>query len=399
MTQKLLLPVVTYDEFQGLTRKYVAKVRMSDLRKIDFPLNANVRRPTRNYVVNNILDSISKKQGTMLIESPIFVVCNTASLVLSHDRSTHLIEMTFTDWQGVLDGGHRLLASRLANLDRGTYDTDNVFLHFQIEVGLSKEATGEKAISLNTSKNPAAYELANFRGEFDWFKELVADSHFKYIQYYSGQLQGGFEGDPALNIKILTILPQIVDPRYDPHVLGASPKKRHPMFLSSSSSGGSDSFLDMLRANKSRFASSNLMVDLLELYCEIYRLVDSRHFRKKLPFIAQVNDSRKATHLPDGTILSFKHPARFYVLPILSCFRLLLTDQFEWKEYPLANIVRSRRFIDKLITVMTELMSRRDRAQSTVSILYRDVDIWDRLYARAEKALVEEFGIEVKKAA
>jgi len=389
MNQKLLLPVVSYDEFSGHTRKLTANVRMSDLRNISLPLNANVRRPTRNHVVESILSSIKDKHGTMLIDAPIFVVCENAKGVISRDGLQHFLELEFLPWQGVLDGGHRLESARIANIDQGTYDTDNVFMQFQIEVGLSQAKTNDKAVALNTSKNPARFEIMNFQGKFDWMKRQTEGTKYKYIQYCTGTLPGGFEGDPVLRITNLVSLPSLVDPRFDPHKLGASALHRHPISLSLHNCVGARNRIKAGSAQCEQIGS--MIIDLLDLYCLVFELIDIRQQKTRLPLIRPVKDLRKGTHLPDGTILMYKHPARLYACAILSCFRLLMNIDLTWKVNPIENLECTKRFVNKLITELKVIMTMGERDQMCASVLAKDAYIWDRMYAKAETEIDKDY--------
>jgi hypothetical protein len=394
-TQKLLLPVMSCNEFPGVTTKFVATVRAFDLKNVQLPLNANVRKPTRNYVVNSILESIKTKHGVMLIESPIFVACRSARIMAASDKpGKYYLELEFDSIDGVIDGGHRLESIRLAIIDRGQYDTDNVFLSFHVEAGLSKEAIAAKAIALNTSKNPAVYELSNFKGEYDWLKECLQDTEFTHVQYFSGQLSGGFDGDSFCRVSNLMFLLQVLNPSYDPKKLGALPKQRHPMFTSGGSLGG-HAMVSLCAANKKRVESNphfmkDLMVDALRLYCLILKHLDAAVSRSPLPFITTVKDARKASHLPDGSVLIHKHPSRLYIVPMLSCFRLLMEDNFNgWKVNPLDDMPSTEKMIKALITKFRYIMQRGDRSMLGTAIVYKDAYTWDQLYAKAESDIQE----------
>ena len=388
-TQTIAVKAQKIDYFSGATTKFIATIKASDLKGIDFPLNANVRRPSRNYVVNSILSSIRDLTGEMVIDAPIFAVAENVKVV-SGSAEGSTIEIAFSLDQGILDGGHRLEALRIANIDPGQYAVDKVFLQLHIETGLDSQAARQKAIALNTAKNPSRYEMMNAAGEFDWMKEAVDPLRFPFIQYYSGQFAAGFEQDPMINCMQLNSLMPLVDPKYNPHALGAIDRNRHPLFLSSTNGALSgDGAIDIMNANKKRLNSkgAELFNDLISLYCLCLKCLDAAADLRVMPFIAPSSKKSAATHLPDGTILKYKHPCRAYWPLMLSTLRICMNEDFSWKVNPAQRTDKAEVLFMRLTTVMSNELKRPSRALYSPGFVVKDAKLWDAVYAKAEELI------------
>lgn len=388
-TQTIAVKAQKVDYFSGATTKFIATIKASDLKGIEFPLNANVRRPSRNYVVNSILSSIRDLSGNMVIDAPIFAVAESVK-VSGDNAGGSKIEIAFNETQGILDGGHRLEALRIANIDLGQYATDKVFFQLHIETGLDLQASRQKAIALNTSKNPARYEIMNAAGDFDWMKDAVDASRFPFIQYYSGQFPAGFEQDSMINCLQLNILPLLVNRKYNPHALGAIDRNRHPLFVSSSDGPfGGNSIDHLINANKKRLNDhgADLFNDLLFLYCLCLKTLDAAAESRPMPFIKATQKKTSATHLPDGTILKHVHPCRAYWSIMMSSFRLCMNEDFTWAINPARQQNKAQLLFKRLSTVMSNELRKPSRALYAAGFVSKDVKLWDSVYAKAEELI------------
>lgn len=385
MAHKITVEATQFAEFQSLYgKKIVATVRASSIKtgvKAEYPhglpLDANVRRPSRNVIVKGLLESLASFQGTYYIRGQINVVCRSVRVVKRLDSDSYLLELNFAEGDGVTDGGHRLETIRLANLNKSVYPLDNVFAEFSIEEGLPKEAIRQKAIAENTSKNPSKFSVDYHKGVYDWLEDLIRNSPYKYVRFYEGQ-EGTLEG-PHCAARNLSYLPLLVAECFNPSDM-SDPKKRHPAFLASNTgAAGFEQVSKSLACIQEDIKKQKLFVDLLGIYCDICKEINKRSSRTPIPHVSTRDSVRLMTHLPDGTLLSCRIPARLYTAPILSMFRVAI-DGDEWK-IPLAFF--QKKLIASCLSFFLKKINHAKRNLNVISTIHKDYELWDSMYAHA----------------
>jgi hypothetical protein len=385
-TQSIRLKVIDCIQYPGCSKRFIASCFANDLKGVEFPLDANVRRPTRNNVVKSMLadaKEYASRDERMVVPASLFFVCEEVKL--SRTNSGVFVDLFFGNGQGLADGAHKSEFARITNLDPGTYRPENIFLGLDIEIIKEKEKVTRRAVALNNSQNPTALDLVNARGELDEFKSIFDGSKFRFIHYMSGKLPAGFDGNPTCKASRIFLLPTLLNKKYDPAKVGELNRDRHPMFLANNTGNGSTKRESVLRANTKY--SKKFWLDCVELYCDIFKALDKSHDRVPLPFIRSSSNQLNRTHLPDGTILRYKHPVGAYIAPIMSCFRVVIDSDGEFPE-EWTRLKES--LIRSLISETRYIVKRREYSDTFLSIIHRDVYPWDRLWRAAEATLDKE---------
>lgn len=190
MSHSIDLKIRSLNEFGvGEGKEYHALVCIQDLLDANgnteavstwkIPLEANVRRPTKNSVTDSIISSLVK--GVQVISSPIHIAADCQKI------NTNLVKLTFRNRDGfsdgLLDGGHRLLSFCIASQQR--IKLSEVFVNIIIYSKYDGNQLKDKAVALNTTKAVSKMSLANYSGIFDWMKPSLQGYS---IVYYEGQL-------------------------------------------------------------------------------------------------------------------------------------------------------------------------------------------------------------------
>lgn len=387
MTHKIHLEATQVGEFRtAYGKKIVATVVGSSLnkRKAYLPLDPNIRRPTKNFVVQGILENIKSFSGSYTIGGQISVVCRSVKILTGREgQAPYVIEIEMAQGDGVIDGGHRCEAMYKANMNPDIFLTENVFLTFSIEEGLPEQVRKERAVIENTSKSPRGSSIAFHRGDYDWLVEIIKDDgRFPNIAFTEGHV--GVSDCPQCRLSHLAILPLFVDTdRYDPMQIGSGIiKLKHPArFSSRTNSLGGLTQNKVFEIMKRNIKLQNVALDLIEIYCDIHKEIDSRHRLStgSLPGVKESSHVKRNTSLPDGTVLSCIISNRVYAPILISMFRVAL-DDWKWK-IPLSEFKDS--FVKQLITSLIKEFGKASRGFSITDTIHKDEKLWDDMYKHA----------------
>ncbi|GAA6622717.1 hypothetical protein [Scytonema sp. NUACC26] len=340
----------------------------------------NVRRPAKNHVttsiVNSIRESISRKEA-FEIPNPIAVS------VLKYRTSGTILNLTLAEvgdngrklGDGVLDGGHRLLALRTAFFENTT-SLDNVYLTLRIYQNLTDEQIRTLAIALNTSGKVTESTIRNYQGQYDWVKPYL--EKYPYIRFYDNE--PNTYDDIYCSVERVFTLLLLLDSNYRISSLDLS--KRHPINVART---GISSNKRMPRIKE----LSYLIQDVLFLQNEISEQIDSLSITKTIKYVKQPKTIKQCTHLPDGKILKCKLPSRMYVFPILSAFRMLLDENGYWK-IDLRKLALG--LIRKMIKRYQEILAMQRFQERTSESIVVDMFVWDEMC----KVIVTTYPIPIR---
>lgn len=368
-----------FDQFEDDDGKIVTDVVISaselvrllggatDYTTWNIPLEANVRRPSENIIVRSILRSLSENKTSYTFHSPIFILCSA----IWKEEDNVCVSLTNHSERndGVLDGGHRLYALKLA--ESRDINLNNVFLSLKFFTNFSSEERSKTAIALNTSAQVRNTSISNYNGIYNPIKQVLVGYKIAY-----------FENDPKApkdcycNVNRVLALVKCLDTSFGKNnETKARGSKRHPICAIATVSRPD-------RVSPLLEKYGHLLKDAVDIQSEIAEEINKRFKddKKKLLYVAE---SKKCnTELPTEHILDCKLPATIYIFPILSSLKVFLDDNNQW--YPGFKKHRTR-VLSRLITKMTNIL---DQAKyNTVKELHnaRNEKIWDVIWDEAEK--------------
>ena len=379
MTDSIILKVHSINKFEfGEGTEYHVSVCVSDLLEANgkqesslmwnIPLEANVRRPNRNSVVDSIVDSLQK--GIPTISSPLHISADCVRLKEGLIKLTFRHRDQFSD--GLLDGGHRLLsfcvaANNGADLTR-TYVTIIVYSNF------NGRTLKEKAVALNTSQAVSSMSLANYAGAFDWMKPSLE----KYrIIYHEGQF-GKYNNltDVACTINRVCQLLLSLDTSYSP--CSVDGKKRHPLYIVKSGT------MVLKKETESRIKGLFPMVhDAIDIQSRIFCELAKRHEEKGVTLFTQaVKDTRRFTRLPNHESIPYAIKSGLIVFPILSAFRAYVEIQPE-SGLPVISATPNKktRIIKAMVSRYCEVAKQTKYEGQNLSAIAKDSYTWDQMCA------------------
>jgi hypothetical protein len=375
MAQTIQLKVLSFHEFAVREGKEIhATVSIEDLinangsqesyLRWNFPLEANVRRPSANAITKSIVESL-ESDPFMVVSSPIHV---SATCKITASKS---IQLTFNDLDGILDGGHRMLAfaqasNKRINLSQAT-TTVVIYSNF------SREALRDKAIALNTSKAVSSMSLSNYRGDYDDIKPLLEKYRIAYYEGQHGSYSVGVEG--CCTISRIAQIVLILDPSYNPANLTS---KCHPTaFVKSGAMHTRKDYKERLRF------MMQLAEDAIELQSTLLLIVNDRHEKgKKTPFTAQTNDPRRRTKLPTGEILSCTVSKQSFLFPIISAFRAAIIESDNGKKISIqVPNPHRKRLLSKMLSRYLEVIAQIKYQGQGQAAISQDTYVWNEMYA------------------
>ncbi|MFN9558295.1 MAG: hypothetical protein ACK56B_06875 [Dolichospermum sp.] len=324
------------------------------------PLTANVRRPTKNSVIESIIESL--KKGISVISSPLHLAADCSKITAS------LIRLTFKDSDGLLDGGHRLLAFCMA-ANFKEIDISQVFVNIIIYSGFDEIELKEKAIALNTSKAVSKMSLANYSGDYDWMKPQLE----KYrIIYHEGQFGVQTTNvDGCCTIARICSLILALDPSYSP---SNTSKKKHPKL--------SIHAANSIRRDLVPKKLFSLVHDAIDIQSKIFKRLEEQHHSSATGtrFTKSGNDARKYTKLPNHEILTCVITQQSLVFPIISGFRVFV-EKTETGDYRLQVSEKTKiSLIKKMLTRYFQISMQAKYAGQPLSSIAKDDYVWAEMY-------------------
>ncbi|MFM6548919.1 MAG: hypothetical protein ACKPHV_03850 [Microcystis panniformis] len=326
----------------------------------NIPLDANVRRPSENMVTDSILSSLN--DGETTIDSPFHISVSSAH------RNGDTLTLHFSSiHDGLLDGGHRLLALCIASNQK--IDLTKVSVNLVIYAGFDNESLMKKAVALNTSRSVNQMSLANYAGKFDWMKASLENYR---IAYYTGQLNGNKITDAACTISRIGLLLLCLDTSYSPYSVDG--KKRHPNYVAKT--GAAIARTDLDPKIKNLFP---LVHDAIDLQTKIFLEVQRRHdpVYGSL-FTTASNDARRFTKLPTHDILSCIIKNQKIVFPILSAFRAFVAVENGIPCLPLLPGEKVRN-IRKLVNRFVEIAGQERYRGQAITAIAESTHSWDEM--------------------
>lgn len=374
MTHSIDLKIDKLNEFKvGQGTEYHVSMSAKDLIEANtkaeshllwkIPLEANVRRPTKNVVTESILKSL--KNGSQVISSPIHIAADCLKI------STNLIRLTFKDGNdfsdGLLDGGHRLLSLCIAANSK-EIDISQVFLNIIIYSGFKGLELKEKAIALNTTKAVSKMSLANYSGDYDWMKQELE----KYrIVYYEGQFGlHTTQVDGCCTVSRIAALVLALDTSYKPTAMDE--RKKHPKYLVGSSNGIR---FEIIQKTKKMFS---VVHDAISLQSKIFKEIEKRHQSSGTQFTKDAKDARRFTKLPDHEVLSCVITHQLLVLPMISAFRAYVTEENGVLKLQISEKKKAW-VIKKMVDRYIEIASQTKRKGQPLSSLAKDDYVWQAM--------------------
>ena len=157
------------------------------VRAIDLPtgvrMDANARDPVglNRQVYRDVRESLMGNDAVLgsfdLMNKGITIIADSIRRI---DDETY--EITLTDGQGIVDGGHtyQLILEAQSNPDLPTESHVEV----QVRTGVHKDLITDISRGLNTGMQVKSHSIANLDGKFDWLKlELEGEKYFDLISW------------------------------------------------------------------------------------------------------------------------------------------------------------------------------------------------------------------------
>lgn len=344
----------------------------TDYKTWNIPLGANVRRPSENIIVRSILKSLSDNKTGYTFPSPIFILCS--DIWKEEDKVCVYLTNHKEHSDGVLDGGHRLYALKLA--ESRDINLNNVFLSLRFFTNFSPEEISKTAIALNTSVQVRNTSISNYNGIYNPIKQVLVNYKIAY-----------FENDPDApndcycSVNRVLSLVKCLDTSFSKHnPTKDKGSKRHPICAIATVS-----IPDRVPPLLEKYG--HLLKDAVDIQTEIAlelnkRFLEIKNQERKGPLKYVVESKSRNTRLPTGEILSCKLPATIYIFPILSSLKVFLDSNNQW--YPEFKKHRTR-VLGRLITKLANTLGH--VKYDTVKEIHnaRNEKIWDVIWDEAEK--------------
>lgn len=294
---------------------------------------------------------LARSIETTLLESPEdFFLANRGATILAeelrYDPEKGVVELSMTDplLQGVADGAttDAVLAKVQRDIQAGTakretdgeaVSLDNLRrgrIHLEVIVGLSsKERIDSMVLGRNTSRQVKPWSMSDFRGTFDWIREILEAP----TSQFAGKI--GYEENAGKQITVLDVLSLLTlfHREYD--------EKRKAPTVAYSSKGRMDARLNDPELQLGYKALAPLMGDILDLHDSVYvgfvnAYKEARNGKARLGKREGVE--KKGHYLPfTGALAHYVIPSGL-TFPLLASLRALVgydkTDKAYWKADP-----------------------------------------------------------------
>ena len=338
----------------------------------NIPLDANVRRPSKNKVVDGILATIKKYSDSKTpytFPTPIYLLCTSAQR-LSNNSVQFDLSNREGKWDGILDGGHKIFTLKLA--EKLGLDLKNLYISVRIFIGYDSEEITALAIALNTSKQVKVTSLYNYQDYYAPIKRELADCRISY-----------FEGDTSApkdiycSVTRILCLLRMLDITYNPeNELKESNEKRHPIVLTKNNIP-----LDVLQNILNQYG--HLLRDAVNLQTDIAKELEKRYEKtKNVHYITRPKNSNSHTKLPTGETINCKLPSYIYILPILSAFKVFLSDDLQWN---ISMKCHSKKIIRKLVTRLIDVLQQDKYSTVSADGNIKNSRLWDIVWNEAVK--------------
>ena len=212
---KLDLPVVSYSAQPNLSpyRFYHLYVRASTVRAAHLPLDSNPREPSMNSQVRAMQDTLRDEPSQFhKWNNGMSVVCDS----LHHDTAAGTCVLTFSEGEGVCNGGHTYFAIATLPFE----PAPDALVHLEVIelpgalAGQDKRnAIAEISRYRNNNTKLALQSLADFQGYYDMFKRAMPgmSNLVRWHENDSSAIQGAISSDHL--VRLLAAM----DPRWYAH--------------------------------------------------------------------------------------------------------------------------------------------------------------------------------------
>lgn len=306
----------------------------------------------RSHDEEALKSPLARSIETTLLESPEdFFLANRGATILAeelhYDPEKGVVELSMTDrlLQGVADGAttDAVLAKVQRDIQAGTAkrETDGTMvsfdnlrrgrIHLEVIVGLSsKERIDSMVLGRNTSRQVKAWTMSDFRGAFDWIREILEAPTSRF----AGKI--GYEENAGKQITVLDVLSLLTlfHREYD--------EKRKAPTVAYSSKGRMDARLNAAELQLGYKALAPLIEDILNLHDSVYvgfvnAYKEARNGKARLGRREGVE--KKDHHLPfTGALAHYVIPSGL-TFPLLASLRALVgydkTGKAYWKTDPI----------------------------------------------------------------
>ncbi len=185
---------------------------LKDFRGRSFPEEVNPRSHEDECLKSNVAKEIKR---TLLDSPEEFHLINRGSTILAEDAvfRNGKMQLVITDAenQGLADGAttDAVIAAYQKELTDDNHDGNNLAekltqarLHLEIVIGLGNDRDKIARIvgGRNTSRAVKSWSLADFKGEFEWIKEILENED----SVFSGRI--GYEENASQKVDVLDIL-------------------------------------------------------------------------------------------------------------------------------------------------------------------------------------------------
>lgn len=376
-------------------------VRASDLLRADFPDYPNLRKPSKNVIVKGILKTIESHQSSFVLPSIIEISAKSYEKLKLSGSNQYCVDLVFrsqTDsfiGDGVMNGSHRIEALHQALLQG--FNLDNVYVKLEISLGLTDTQIRETCLNLNKSKAPTRLSKNNYAGVFDWMKDLLPDDRYT-ISYFENHCPKGLDKSQTFcAANRIALLPFILDPKkFDGKDLNHQVRHPYRYAYPKENSFNPEKYVKDQDYQK----LGQLLPDLITLQSYIGKCIEQSHgqpiynekgkiqFEGKLYPWVENPDIKNCTHFPDGTILNRKIPSMIFTVPIISCFRPWLNENFEWI-LPFDQF--SEELAAKLWNKYKTFLMKPENFNSYAEALCKNYKLWDSLFKVSEDMIKQKF--------
>jgi len=387
---------VIHDEGREIVIYHVYP-RLSDCPGRKLPDDVN----PRSHDEEALKSSVARGIETTILESPEdFFLANRGVTILAqdlrYDPQKGAVEITVADpsLQGVADGAttDAVLAKVQRDIAAGAAKNESLpdglgmdwlkrgRIHLEVIVGLNdKERIDRMVLGRNTSRQVKPWSMSDFRGAFDWIREILEQS--------SCDLKGkvGYEenaGKPTTILDVLSIL-TLFHREFD--------DKRKAPTVAYSSKGRMDARLNDEKLQPGYKALAPIVVDILKLHDHVYAgfekaYKDAKEGRAKLGRRAGIEQKKHRLPLT-STEVNYVIPSGL-IFPLLASLRALVgynaSGEAYWKTSP-------TRFFDKYgAELVGTLIEQLDMLGGNPQTAGKKKPVYTALHDRARLLLNEE---------
>jgi len=366
--------------FKGAYRHYLT-VNVLDLPKgISFapnPRDPNIDRKRWKEIKRHLLNEEGTLNSFHLKNKGITLLAQDVVLV-SEDSTSSVYNITFGEGGGIGDGGHTYTLITENQVDiKSLTESDPEFSQFvevKILVGYDSEMSTEISGGLNTAIQVQEKSLSNHRGDFDWVKDVLANT--SYVDLISWK-----EGEE----KPLDVVTHVLCPMVMFHI-GFYPNNGsvHPLKAYTSASKVLEHYL----SNRDEYKRlRNILPDIFTLH-DIIRYEARELYNKseggKAGRFSFIESKERGHH--NFHFIGLNERYRLFtsaLMPMLGAFRWMVeedpdTGLYRWKGGFGAVLSLWRRVAPKLMrqTQATSLDNSRK-----IHAIGRSTNHWETLYA------------------